>query len=250
MNQNPTPSTTVSEAVQIQRDYYTRTAEHYDEMHLVDQEHYRALEWTTDLMRRYQLESVLDVGCGTGRGVKYFLDRGFDPVGIEPVQALLDSGCQSYGLPHERMQLGSGEQLPFADRQFEVSIEMGVLHHVPRPEKVVREMLRVTSRLVCISDSNRFGQGRFAARLIKYAAWHCGLWPMIDLIRTRGKGYTISEEDGLAYSYSVYDSYYQLAEWADHIYAIPTSAMTSRSWSNPLLTSSHVLLVAERNAGR
>ncbi len=239
------PST---DAVAIQRSYYAETAADYDQMHLMDAEHNLALRYIMSHMRLHGLESILDVGCGTGRGVKALLDEGLDVTGVEPVKALLDAGCESHGLPRERMLEGSGESLTFGDGAFDATMELGVLHHVPDPAKVVAEMLRVSRRAVFISDSNRFGQGRFAWRLMKIAAWKLGVWGVLDFVRTRGKGYTISDEDGLAYSYSVYDSFRQLADWADQIHVLPTSPMTSRSWMHPLATCSHALLIATRNA--
>ncbi|MGA9768312.1 MAG: hypothetical protein WBV94_04675 [Blastocatellia bacterium] len=110
-------------------------------------------------------------------------------------------------------------------------------------------LTRVARKAVFISDSNRFGGGSLPTRLIKYGVWQMGLWPMMNFIRTRGKGYTISEGDGVAYSYSVFDNYKQLAEWADLVIVIPTSQnrRTRHHMANPTLTSSHVLLCAIRN---
>lgn len=66
------------------------------------------------------------------------------------------------------------------------------------------EMLRVAQKAIFISDANNFGQGRFLARTAKQALNALGLWKTVDFIKTKGKGYTISEGDGLAYSYSVF----------------------------------------------
>jgi len=38
-----------------------------------------------------------------------------------------------------------------------------------------------------------------------------GLWPFADMIKTKGQGYTLSEGDGLAYSYSLFNDYRQIA---------------------------------------
>jgi SAM-dependent methyltransferase len=237
-------------AVQIQRKYYAQTAAVYDQMHLMDQEHNLALSYIESELSRLGLSSVLDVGCGTGRGVMRLLTAGFDVKGVEPVAELLKSGVSSHNLPPERMMEGSGEALPFADQSFDAVMELGVLHHVPNPRVVVREMTRVARRAIFLSDSNRFGQGRLLWRLFKIAAWKLGVWPVLDWIRTRGRGYTISKEDGLAYSYSVYDSFAALAEWADAIYVIHTSKLTSQSWVFPAISASHGLLVAVRNPSR
>jgi hypothetical protein len=62
-----------------------------------------------------------------------------------------------------------------------------------------------------------------------------------------GKRYQISEGDGLFYSYSVYDSYDQLARWADRIFLLPTDPLLSQSWFHPLLTSPGIVLIAIRD---
>ena len=235
------------DAKNIQRNYYAETASDYDQMHLMDAEHNLALSHFTAEMNRLGVNTMLDVGCGTGRGVKFLLDRGVDVTGVEPVRELLDAGIEQHSLPAERMLEGTGESLAFDDKSYDCSMELGVLHHVPDPSRVVAEMIRVSRKAIFISDSNRFGQGRFVWRLIKIAAWKMKLWGLLDFIRTKGKGYTISEEDGLAYSYSVYDSFNQLAAWADSIHVIPTSPSTATSWLHPVATASHVLLVATRD---
>ena len=139
-------------AISIQRKYYADTASDYDQMHLMDAEHNVALDHICSEMFRMNLSSMLDVGCGTGRGVKYLLDRKLDVKGVEPVQALLDAGCKQHDLPSDRMLLGSGEKLSFEDNAFDATMELGVLHHVPDPPMVVAEMIRVSRRAIFISD--------------------------------------------------------------------------------------------------
>ena len=248
MNKSPAKVSMLSPEVETQREYYANTADDYDQMHLTDEEHNIALEWAYSVMQRLQLSSILDVGCGTGRGVKFFHIRGIEVKGIEPVQELLDAGYKKHGISEEQMIRGSGEALPFEDDSFDATIELGVLHHVAHPEKMVAEMIRVSRRVIFISDSNRFGQGHFLWRLLKIIAWKLRLWWLLDLVRTKGRGYTISKEDGLAYSYSVYDSFDQLSAWADRVYVVPTSKMTVRSWLHPIATCSHALLIAERDS--
>jgi ubiquinone/menaquinone biosynthesis C-methylase UbiE len=116
----------------------------------------------------------------------------------------------------------SGDALPFADASFDAVSEFSILHHVPDPSAVVAEMLRVAHRVVVIADSNRFGQGSWPARLFKLFLYKVGLWHAFDFLRTRGKRYQISEGDGLFYSYSVYDSYDQVAHWATRILFLPS----------------------------
>src|ERR1700730_12437441 len=60
----------------------------------------------------------------------------------------------------------------------------------------------------------------------------------------RGEGYLVTEGDGLAYSYSVYDSFGYLTQWADRILLIPGETGKVESWFHPLLTAGTVIVCA------
>ena len=57
----------------------------------------------------------------------------------------------------------------------------------------------------------------------------------------------ITEGDGLAYSYSVYDSFKQVAEWADRLILIPAETTKPVSWLHPLLNTAGVMACAIRD---
>lgn len=232
---------------QIQSAYYEKTATGYDDVHTSceDSEHFAALEFIDAISASLKLETFLDVGAGTGRGVRFFLSRGKDVRGIEPVGKLIEEG-ERRGIPSGLIAVGSGAALPYADNSIDAVFECGVLHHVAQPNKVVAEMMRVAKKAVFLSDSNRFGQGRsHFVRLLKLAIYKANLWNAARFVQTRGKMYRISEGDGLYYSYSVFDSYDQLASWADKIWLVPTCEGSAKgSWLHPLITSSHALLCA------
>jgi hypothetical protein len=97
-----------------------------------------------------------------------------------------------------------------------------------------------------LSDCNRFGQGHLLLRLLKLGLYEARLWGAFDQIRTSGKGYRITAGDSVAYSYSVYDSFDQIAQWAHRIILVPGDKTTPRSWMHPLLTSGSVILCATR----
>jgi len=230
----------------VQRAYYERTASSYDAMHTSceDDEHYAALKFINIIADTFNFKTFLDVGAGTGRGVRFLADRGRAVRGVEPVKALIEQ-AENRDVRHSLIVQGNGYSLPFEDDSFDAVFECGVLHHVAEPSRVVHEMTRVARMAVFLSDSNRFGQGRYAARLLKLFLCKIQLWHAARFIQTGGKMWTVSEGDGLAYSYSVYDSYDQLAEWADTIWVVPTKAGSpGTSWLNPLITAPHVLLCA------
>jgi ubiquinone/menaquinone biosynthesis C-methylase UbiE len=233
--------------VEIQRRYYKETAERYDHMHAFEGAgDPSVLKYVTALFQSAGVQSVLEVGCATGRGLRSLQDELPDAFvcGLEPVGALLREATKA----GDHMQIswiqGVGESLPFADRSFDAVCEFSTLHHVPDPAPVVREMLRVARKVVLIADSNRFGQGSMTARLIKFALYKTGLWRAYWLFRTRGKGYIMDEGDGLAYSYSVYDSYDLVALWADRIILVPANPGNAPSWFHPLLNRDAILLFA------
>ena len=129
--------------------------------------------------------------------------------------------------------------LAFPDDAFDLVCEFATLHHVPEPGKAVSEMLRVARKAIFISDNNNFGQGSWVARLTKQLINAAGLWPIADLIKTRGKGYTISEGDGLFYSYSVFNDYKQIAEQCETVHLLGTV----NSGPNLYRTASRVALL-------
>lgn len=107
-------------------------------------------------------------------------------------------------------------------------------------------MLRVARTVVVISDVNRFGQGPLPLRTIKLLLYKLKLWNVVDFLRTRGKGYQVSEGDGVFYSYSVYDNLHQIQQWAHNVDLLPIGETCAWSWFHPLLTSRSVLLIAIR----
>jgi ubiquinone/menaquinone biosynthesis C-methylase UbiE len=203
-----------SEEVNLQRKYYTETAAKYDEMQLSEHdEHQFALAILSAMIEYHGIKSVLDVGSGTGRALRYLKVRhpGVRFVGVEPVEALRKVG-HAAGLSADELIGGDVTALAAADGEFDLVCEFAVLHHVPEPSKAVGEMLRVARRAIFISDANNFGQGGKISRFVKQMLAALRLWPTFNFIRTGGKGYFISAGDGLFYSYSVFNNYKQIRQ--------------------------------------
>lgn len=195
----------MTDPVAIQRKYYEQTAAAYDETHVSEaDEHHVALGWLASIIKMQKFDSLLDVGCGTGRGLRFLKANAISikMTGIEPVSSLRQVGLNS-GLTGSEIMDGDALAIPFPDRSFDVVCAFAILHHIKDHRRVVREMCRVARRAVFISDANNFGQGSLLSRTAKQALNACGLWPLYNLIRTKGKGYQISEGDGLFYSYSL-----------------------------------------------
>lgn len=230
-------------AQEIQADYYKNTAGEYDFDHVAkadEGEHNFALNILSSIIDFYSIKSILDVGAGTGRTVAYILKKHPDVkvIGIEPVAELRQQGY-SKGIPKSILIRGDGNKIDFESAEFDLVCEFGVLHHVPKPDVFVAEMLRVSKKGIFISDSNNFGQGSYLNRSIKQAINFLGLWKLYDLIRTKGKGYQISEGDGLYYSYSVFNNYKQISKECRKIHLMNTNT----GEGNLYRTASHIALV-------
>lgn len=226
--------------VAIQRAYYESTARKYDAVHVHEKdEHYFALRFLEAVIGHYGIASVLDVGAGTGRVAHYLKAKHptLRIVSVEPVKELREVG-HAKGLSEAELIEGDATKLQFADGAFDLVCEFGILHHVRHPETVIAEMMRVAKVGIFISDSNNFGQGSPLSRAIKQLLDALGLWRVADWVKTKGKGYEITEGDGLAYSYSVFNNYAQIARVCrTHIFNTESAGI------NPYRTAPHIALL-------
>ena len=223
------------------RNYYRETAKRYDALHLgADPEHDAALSWLIGLVEAYSIQFVLDVGAGTGRTVQYLKRQQprLHVIGLEPVQELREIGFKK-GLLESELVAGEGANIPFGENEFDLTCAFAVLHHVKRPQEVIREMLRCSAKGIFISDSNNFGQGGAAVRFLKRLARRTRTWPIINWINTKGRGYHSSPEDGISYSYSVFDSIPEIRKSCRSVYFLGTSD----SDGNLLNSASHVAVL-------
>jgi len=78
-----------------QRSYYAKMANIYESMHVNEQDaHFFALNFLVASLNYLKIESVLDIGSGTGRAVRYIKERApkVRVVGVEPVIELREVG--------------------------------------------------------------------------------------------------------------------------------------------------------------
>lgn len=231
--------------IEKQKIYYSDTAARYDSMHNnKGDEHYFALSLMLAQIDSLKIQSILDIGSGTGRAIRYIKQHRPDIriVGIEPVKELREIGY-SQGIAADELIDGDALKLQFCSDEFDLVCEFGVLHHIKKPSVAIAEMLRVSKKAVFISDSNNFGQGSKVARFVKQFANLVGLWSLVDFVKTKGKGYTISVGDGVAYSYSVFNNYKQIAKYCKRIHLVNTKD----GGANLYRTASHIALLAIKN---
>ncbi len=230
-------------AILAQRRYYGATADRYDDWHTAGEDEHRvALRHAAAYLQRMSARSVLDTGCGTGRAMRFLADSvpGLQVHGNDPSAELLEVAHARHGIPRAALTCSTSDALPFGDGAFDAVIETGVLHHVPRPDAIVAEMLRVARLAVFISDSNMYGHGSLLSRLVKLGLRRLGLLTSVNRLRRGGHSWYYSERDGIAWSYSVFDSRAALRAACDSVLVLPTAPDTAAAM--PLLESSHCLL--------
>lgn len=109
------------------------------------------------LMSKYNVKSVLDVGCGTGNNLRWFYDHGCDVMGVDGEPRLV----QESRLPQVNVRLHDYRTGPLTfDRQFDLCWSSEFVEHVQ--EKFVANFLASfkTCKYVCLTHATP-GQGGY-----------------------------------------------------------------------------------------
>ncbi len=221
--------------------HYAQKAACYDDCLGQTPEHELAQYMLLGILASLKVTSLLDVGAGTGRAIRFFREHRpeLQIVGIEPSDAMRAVGFAN-GIPQSCLLKGDGRSLPYPDSSFDVVTEFSTLHHVSNPAAVVSEMIRVAKYVVFISDTNNLGQGCLWARMIKNLFYWSGLWRPFNYLRTHGKGYAYEPCDGVWYYYSAFSHFDMLLRKCRTVHIMNTRRSSRTHW----FSASHVALLA------
>lgn len=104
--------------------------------------------------------SILEVGSGTGRFLKYLTSQGFSNLhGVDQSPEMIQEASKQV---QASLTEGNVYHLPFPDNHFDVVYSVHVIMHVEHPEQMLREMTRVSRRLIIIDMNNRWSLSGFA----------------------------------------------------------------------------------------
>jgi len=108
-----------------------------------------------DLLKPVRGYTILDIGCGVGKTLQLFVDRGLEATGVEPSTYMLDAARKTVG---HRADLHRcyGEDLPFDDNSFNYACLFTSLEFADNPQKVLEEACRVAKNKLFIGILNRY----------------------------------------------------------------------------------------------
>ena len=116
--------------------------------HAMSLQHYTLTAWCHRLLAAPADADVLDIGCGSGNGLRLLGRRCSGRLaGVDPSPTMVEmsrrsnAGADSEG--RLQIRLGSATELPFDDDSFDVVTAIETLYFWPAPERGLREALRV-----------------------------------------------------------------------------------------------------------
>jgi SAM-dependent methyltransferase/uncharacterized protein YbaR (Trm112 family) len=85
----------------------------------------------------------LDLGCGFGRHIYNAAKFGAEMVGVDISEAIESTRVNTEGMPNVHLVQANVYNMPFAPGVFDFAYSIGVLHHLPEPEKACQCIVRL-----------------------------------------------------------------------------------------------------------
>lgn len=113
------------------------------------------MEKTKKLLKGIDLKDkkVLDVGCGGGQYMEYFLNKNAKAIGIdysekmiEMAKTYLDNRKKDRKKFSYSLIKANAQNIPFRDNTFDLVVGVGLLEYLSRPEKALSEIHRVLKK--------------------------------------------------------------------------------------------------------
>ncbi|MFI5412909.1 MAG: class I SAM-dependent methyltransferase [Candidatus Micrarchaeales archaeon] len=126
----------------VTRETYDKIASGYSSKHYGDTDFWN--DCYKDMQKYLQKgTTILDAGCGPGRDVRYFLDHGYNIIGIDFSDGMLEEARKN--VPEGDFQKMSISELEFRDDYFEAVWNCASLQHLKLEDgiKSIKEFNRV-----------------------------------------------------------------------------------------------------------
>ena len=120
-----------------------------------------------DLLKPQTGQKLLDIGCGTGNHLLYFLEKNLFIYGIDSSYSMLKEAEKKTS--GKKVVINAGAQsLPFLDKSFDISIIFTTLEFCDDPVSVLKEAERVTREKIYLGVLNSFS---FTSALRRIKGW-------------------------------------------------------------------------------
>lgn len=86
--------------------------------------------------------TVIDIGCGSGRWIKYLEGRYKKMVGLDPSEAIFAADKLLGQNDKVELVRASTDNIPYPDGYFDFAYSLGVLHHIPDTEKALIDCVK------------------------------------------------------------------------------------------------------------
>ncbi len=122
-----------------------------------------ALQFEKDLFKKVWKpvtpQRVLEVGCGSGVFLEWFMSQGHMVTGLEPSSSSLELARRKLG-PKAQFDQGFAENLPYDDNEFDTVALINTLEFVDEPFRALKEACRVARRNVLLGVFNKYSTSR------------------------------------------------------------------------------------------
>lgn len=94
-----------------------------------------------NLIKEIPRDKMLELGCGTGHWSDFFVDQGFEFIGIDSSETMLNIAIANNG--NLEFLYADSENLPFKEQSFSVISSITMLEFVNNQDEVLNEIYRV-----------------------------------------------------------------------------------------------------------
>lgn len=115
------------------------------------------LDAHADRIELSSMQTVCDVGCGTGALCAVLADRSLEVTGVDPATRMLEVARSKVRSEHVRFIEGDAVAgLPFESDSFDVVFTSYVAHGMPKDDRrrLYGELMRIAKRAVIVHDYN------------------------------------------------------------------------------------------------
>lgn len=116
-------------------------------------------KWMLKKIKAAKPESLLEIGCGFGRNIKFLIDNGVSAhkiTGIDISKNMIKEAKKYIGNNKVNLLVGDAKNLKFLDQEFALTLVHGVFMHIkPRDIKTaIKDALRVTKNVLINVEQN------------------------------------------------------------------------------------------------